>query len=46
MKKVFVLMGIIATLIIAGCSSGSSGSESKDGKVTLTAWAWNVNVGL
>ncbi|UXH43373.1 sugar ABC transporter substrate-binding protein [Rossellomorea vietnamensis] len=45
MKKVFVLMGIIATLIIAGCSSGSSGSESKDGKVTLTAWAWNVNVG-
>ncbi|MDX8343120.1 sugar ABC transporter substrate-binding protein [Rossellomorea sp. YZS02] len=45
MKKIFVLMGIIATLIIAGCSSGSSGSESKDGKVTLTAWAWNVNVG-
>lgn len=45
MKKVFVLMSIIAALMIAGCSSGSSGSESKDGKVTLTAWAWNVNVG-
>ncbi|MCA1065231.1 sugar ABC transporter substrate-binding protein [Rossellomorea sp. AcN35-11] len=46
MKKFFVLMSIIATLIIAGCSAGSSGSgEGGDGKVTLTAWAWNVNVG-
>ncbi|KMK92950.1 extracellular solute-binding protein [Rossellomorea marisflavi] len=47
MKKLVVLMGIIATLIIAGCSSNSSGGDGKgkDGKVTLTAWAWNVNVG-
>ncbi|MEL3970910.1 sugar ABC transporter substrate-binding protein [Rossellomorea oryzaecorticis] len=44
MKKLFMMMSIIATLIIAGCSSSSSGG-GKDGEVTLTAWAWNVNVG-
>ncbi|MGR3765890.1 ABC transporter substrate-binding protein [Rossellomorea sp. NS-SX7] len=44
MKKLFVMMSIIAALMIAGCSSSSSGG-GKDGEVTLTAWAWNVNVG-
>ncbi|WP_175990202.1 sugar ABC transporter substrate-binding protein [Bacillus sp. Marseille-Q1617] len=44
MRKLFVMMSIIAALMIAGCSSSSSGG-SKDGEVTLTAWAWNVNVG-
>ncbi|OIU69686.1 ABC transporter substrate-binding protein [Rossellomorea aquimaris] len=43
MKKIFVMMTIIAALVISGCSSSSSGG--KDGEVTLTAWAWNVNVG-
>ncbi|MCA1055259.1 sugar ABC transporter substrate-binding protein [Rossellomorea aquimaris] len=45
MKKLVVMMSIIAALLIAGCSSGSSGDAGKDGEVTLTAWAWNVNVG-
>ncbi|MFS0862667.1 ABC transporter substrate-binding protein [Fredinandcohnia sp. 179-A 10B2 NHS] len=44
MKKTwkFLMMLVVLTVFAAACSNG----ESSDGdKVTLTAWAWNVNVG-
>jgi lactose/L-arabinose transport system substrate-binding protein len=41
-----LVAAIATTMMLAACSGkGASDPASKDGKVTLTAWAWNVNVG-
>ncbi|WP_226642976.1 ABC transporter substrate-binding protein [Mesobacillus subterraneus] len=47
MKKLFTIFSLVAAfvLVISGCSNDSSDGKGEDGKVTLTAWAWNVNVG-
>lgn len=46
MKKLYGMISflLVFSLILVGCSS-NEGASSEDGKVTLTAWAWNVNVG-
>ncbi|WP_227394466.1 ABC transporter substrate-binding protein [Jeotgalibacillus aurantiacus] len=51
MKKWWSATGLVAAsaMMLAGCSgtdggNGSSG-DGEGGKTTLTAWAWNVNVG-
>lgn len=46
MKRFVKALGLTAAMSLAlvGCSN-SEGSGSDDGKVQLTAWAWNVNVG-
>ncbi|QPC45540.1 ABC transporter substrate-binding protein [Mangrovibacillus cuniculi] len=46
MKRFVKALGLTAAMSLAlvGCSN-DEGSSSDGGKVTLTAWAWNVNVG-
>ncbi|KIL43221.1 ABC transporter substrate-binding protein [Jeotgalibacillus campisalis] len=49
MKNWWKATGLAAAgaMMLAGCSGtdGGSGSGGEDGETTLTAWAWNVNVG-
>ncbi|RFB14925.1 sugar ABC transporter substrate-binding protein [Bacillus sp. HNG] len=47
MKKKWkvLIMLVVLTVFAAACSNGDSSGKDSDGKVTLTAWAWNVNVG-
>jgi lactose/L-arabinose transport system substrate-binding protein len=49
MKKFFkgFLAIAVLTFVLAACSSNEDASSNSDSgeKVTLTAWAWNVNVG-
>ncbi|OQO99006.1 sugar ABC transporter substrate-binding protein [Parageobacillus galactosidasius] len=46
--KLFMLT-VVSVLFMVACSNNNSASSNKEGKsrekVTLTAWAWNVNVG-
>jgi lactose/L-arabinose transport system substrate-binding protein len=41
----FLLLLVASMVLLAACSKNDSASSDKGEKVTLTAWAWNVNVG-
>ncbi|WP_246943834.1 ABC transporter substrate-binding protein [Bacillus pinisoli] len=46
MKKFSLLVLLLAfSMVVAACSSDNGEVASDGEKVTLTAWAWNVNVG-
>ncbi|RSK26766.1 sugar ABC transporter substrate-binding protein [Bacillus sp. HMF5848] len=47
MRKLWLyLLAVVAMVAVLGaCSNNESSSKDSDEPVTLTAWAWNVNVG-